>query len=97
MSEEAFKIHISREYPDLFAFDEKTSLDVTKRFEPKAHYQVKKHFMEGGAKLAAYELARIFAYFNKETKAERLERVRRELNSYWVKIGLLPDTAAQVA
>ena len=94
MNAKGFQVLIEREHPFMFAFNQSQCEALCEKFEPRCLNRVRRHFMEGGARLCASELGSWFSSYAKETREERLERIRRELEDHWRKLGLLPELAA---
>ncbi len=75
-----YLVLINNAFPETIAFDKKDSIEIAKRFNPKAVKYVTRTYTE---RRSASELARLLAFDNNETREEIIIRVKRELNTYW--------------
>ena len=76
-----YLVLINNAFPDTIAFDKDDSIDIAKRFNPKALKYITRTYTE---RRSASELARMLAFDNSESREEILDRVRRELETHWV-------------
>ncbi|OQX59930.1 MAG: hypothetical protein B5M52_01860 [Helicobacteraceae bacterium 4484_230] len=81
-----YLVLINNAFPDTIAFDKEDSIEIAKRFNPKAVKYVSRTYTE---RRSASELARMLAFDNNETREEILERVRNELNHHWERLSLI--------
>ncbi len=76
-----YLVLINNAFPDTIAFDKDDSIDIAKRFNPKALKYITRTYTE---RRSASELARMLAFDNSESREDILDRVRRELEHHWV-------------
>jgi len=76
-----YLVLINNAFPDTIAFNKEDSIDIAKRFNPKALKYITRTYTE---RRSASELARMLAFDNSESREEILDRVRRELEVHWV-------------
>ncbi|RLA73300.1 MAG: hypothetical protein DRG24_00530 [Epsilonproteobacteria bacterium] len=76
-----YLVLINNAFPDTIAFNKEDSIDIAKRFNPKALKYITRTYTE---RRSASELARMLAFDNSESREEILDRVRRELETHWV-------------
>ena len=76
-----YLVLINNAFPDTIAFNKDDSIDIAKRFNPKALKYITRTYTE---RRSASELARMLAFDNSESREEILDRVRRELETHWV-------------
>jgi len=89
MNSTGLRLLIDQHFPDLMSFNENKAVMTAEKLIPKAVFAVRRHFREGGELLSTSQLANIFTQFNRESREDRLNRIRDEVKQHWVNIGLI--------
>jgi hypothetical protein len=84
LNPKGFQVLIESKYPVVLFFTEEQAVELSMLFQYRAIKKIKLHYSDkNNPRYSASTLSFLFASYIKESKEQRIKRIKQELSNYW--------------